>query len=577
VRELFKIIWRYLQPSRRKVYWLLLASLLTAGILAVIPIIYGRLIDITLKGGALKTIGLGLLLWFVLSLVSNSLKRAITIYSDTISVEASSRLLVDYAGHFLHLPFSYLKEQKIGRMINCVDRASDQLERIVEQVIFSFLPDLLAILIILVILLTINWLLALVLFLALGAYFGINIFWSKKIIKSNKRLHRAYNQVFGDYYEYLSGYQTVKAFTAEDGSIKKIRRKIKEVMVTRRKNVLIWSTLDFWESLIFSCTFVGLFGLSVLMLKNNELSAGLVVSFVGYIVYVFGILGRLAMNYNLLNRAAAEMSKAQKIFLVKTENQLRRKKLIQAGRLSGEVVFEGVNFFYPGKERTQALQSVNFRVEPGESIALVGESGAGKSTLVDLILGYYLPTAGRIKIDGYNTKETDSKSLRAQMAVVPQEISLFHETISFNIAYGRPGVNQEAIEAAAKVANAHEFIMRFPRAYKSKVGERGVKLSVGQKQRIAIARALLRDPKILILDEATSSLDSITERAVQEALGRLIKGRTTFIIAHRLSTIVHADRIFVLADGQIAEIGRHNELLQKENGIYRRLYEAQKF
>ena len=218
------------------------------------------------------------------------------------------------------------------------------------------------------------------------------------------------------------------------------------------------------------------------------------------------------------------------------------------------------------------LRNINFKVRPGEVIALAGESGVGKTTLADLISRYYSPTKGRILVDGQDIQKVDLASLRKHIAIVPQEISLFNDTIKNNIGYGKPKATMNEIIEVAKAANAHEFIQKLPKKYKQLVGERGIKLSTGQKQRVAIARALLRDPKILILDEATSSLDSVSEKLVQEALKRLIKGRTTFIIAHRLSTIAHADKIVVIEKGEITETGTHERLMKKKEGTYRKFY-----
>ena len=220
------------------------------------------------------------------------------------------------------------------------------------------------------------------------------------------------------------------------------------------------------------------------------------------------------------------------------------------------------------------LSYVDLVIEPGQVVALVGASGAGKTSLVNLIPRFYDPTGGRIEMDGVDIAGVTLRSLRSQIGIVPQEPILFGGSVAENIAYGRPGAEAEEVRAAARAANAHEFVEALPEGYDTAVGERAVKLSGGQRQRIAIARALLRDPRILILDEATSALDAESEALVQDALERLMEGRTTVVIAHRLSTIQRADRILVLAGGRIAEDGRHDELLAR-GGAYRRLYEAQ--
>jgi ABC-type multidrug transport system fused ATPase/permease subunit len=243
--------------------------------------------------------------------------------------------------------------------------------------------------------------------------------------------------------------------------------------------------------------------------------------------------------------------------------------------ISGALKFNDVHFRYPSRQDIGVLNGVSFKADKGETIALVGPSGSGKSTIASMVLRFYDPDAGSITIDGINSKEMGLEFLRNQMAIVPQDVILFGGTIRENIEYGKPGASSKEIEAAAKKANAHIFVDSFPEKYDTVVGERGIQLSGGQRQRIAIARAVLKDPRILILDEATSSLDSESERLVQEALDKLMIGRTSLVIAHRLSTIRKADRILVLDKGQISENGKHEELLEKEGGLYKGLLELQ--
>jgi ATP-binding cassette subfamily B protein len=235
------------------------------------------------------------------------------------------------------------------------------------------------------------------------------------------------------------------------------------------------------------------------------------------------------------------------------------------------VRFEDVHFRYPSRPETPVLRGVSLEARSGQRVALVGPSGAGKSTIVSLLLRFYEPEKGRILIDGRDAREYDLHELRSQMAIVPQDATLFGGSIAENIAYGRPGASQAEIEEAARRANAHDFIASFPEGYQTRVGERGVQLSGGQRQRVAIARAILRDPAILLLDEATSSLDSESERLVLQALDRLMRGRTALVIAHRLSTVRGADRIFVVKEGGVVESGRHAELMERPDGLYRTL------
>jgi ATP-binding cassette subfamily B protein len=244
-------------------------------------------------------------------------------------------------------------------------------------------------------------------------------------------------------------------------------------------------------------------------------------------------------------------------------------------RLRGDVIFDEVHFHYPSRPDLPVLRGLSLHAKAGEQIALVGPSGAGKSTIVALLLRFYEPERGCIRLDGRDARDLPFQSVRANMAIVPQEVLLFGGSIRDNIAYGKPGASDAEIIAAARGANCHEFVERFPDGYATIVGERGVQLSGGQRQRIAIARALLKNPAILILDEATSSLDSESEQLIQQALTTLLAGRTAFIIAHRLATVREVDRIYVIEDGAVSEAGAHAELLERPSGTYRRLSELQ--
>jgi subfamily B ATP-binding cassette protein MsbA len=269
------------------------------------------------------------------------------------------------------------------------------------------------------------------------------------------------------------------------------------------------------------------------------------------------------------------LASAERIFeVIDITPTIREKEnAIEVQDINGRVEFKSVHFKYE-KDGKEVLSDINLTVQPGEILALVGRSGAGKTSLVNLIPRFYDPSSGTISIDRHDLKDLKLEPIRKQMGIIPQETVLFSGSIRDNIAYAKIEATDEEIEKAARMANAHDFIIGLPVGYNSKVGERGVRLSGGERQRIAIARALLRNPKILIFDEATSSLDSESERQVQEAMQRLMTGRTVFIIAHRLSTVQHADKIIVIEEGKIAEQGKHGDLLSK-GGIYKKLYEMQ--
>jgi ABC-type multidrug transport system fused ATPase/permease subunit len=311
------------------------------------------------------------------------------------------------------------------------------------------------------------------------------------------------------------------------------------------------------------------------LIASGQMAAGQLFSFVIYSGFIAGNIAGMAGVYTRLQKAIGAAEKLLLLLDEPAEAVDEQYVHDSANTLLGQIDFDRVAFEYPSRKSNVVLRNVSFRVEPGQQVALVGPSGAGKSTIVSLLLKFYEPTSGGILFDVRDSRSFPITSLRAQMAIVPQDVFLFGGTIRENIAYGKPGSGVEEIIDAARQANAWEFIQSFPEKLDTIVGERGVQLSGGQRQRIAIARAVLKNPKILILDEATSSLDSESERLVQEALDKLMKGRTSVVIAHRLATIRNADKIIVLENGTIVEQGTHNELLGNKNGLYKTLTELQ--
>lgn len=306
---------------------------------------------------------------------------------------------------------------------------------------------------------------------------------------------------------------------------------------------------------------------------RGALTTGQLMSFITYMGILVTPLKLISRDVGLMQKAGGSLERIFDVLDV-DEYIVEKEDAIALPPVKGRVEFEHVSMRYKTEEKL-VLNDICLKGEPGQVIALVGESGAGKTTLVNLIPRFYDPTGGRVTIDGYDLRDLTKKSVRQQIAIVPQDTLLFKGTIAYNIAYGKPDATMEDIEVAARRANAHQFIMEFSNGYNTMVGERGQSLSGGQRQRIAIARAILADPRILILDEATSALDTASEKLVQEALQEVMKNRTTFVIAHRLSTIVNADLIVVMDRGQIVETGTHEELLKRE-GYYYRLYKTQR-
>jgi len=374
--------------------------------------------------------------------------------------------------------------------------------------------------------------------------------------------------------ESLQNINTVKAFTNESFESKRYRNFMQKVVETGIKGAV--NRGGFATFLI-----LGLFGGFVLvvwygttLLKQGLIVEGDLFSFVLYTGFIGGAFGGLGDLYGRLQKTVGA---SERVFdILNEDGEVDLVAYDQPSmKLSGQIEFDHVSFAYPTRKDVTILNDISFSIRQGEKVALAGYSGAGKSTIAQLILQFYKPGIGAILFDGKQAEDLGMHELRKNMAVVPQEVLLFGGTIRENIAYGKTGATDEEIIDAAIKAHAWEFIEEFPEQLQTIVGERGIKLSGGQRQRIAIARAILKDPSILILDEATSSLDSESEKYVQEALEELMENRTTIIIAHRLSTIRHVDRIFVIDEGQIAEQGNFDELSRKENGIFNNLLKLQ--
>jgi ATP-binding cassette, subfamily B, bacterial len=371
--------------------------------------------------------------------------------------------------------------------------------------------------------------------------------------------------------ESLQSISVVKAFTNEFFEINRYTRALRDVVgiaiQSSRYNALFVSFVIF---VIFGgIVAVGWYGAR--LVQTGEISVGELFSFVLYTSFIGFSIAGLGDIYAQLQRSIGSSERVLEILDHQDESSAESTKI----KLHGDIEFRDVSFSYPSRPDFTVLSHLNFRIEPGEKVALVGQSGSGKSTIINLLMRFYPLSQGELKVDGENISSFNLTAYRQNLGIVPQEVILFGGTIKENIEYGKPGASLNEIKDAARKANAFEFIESFPEKFDTMVGERGVKLSGGQRQRIAIARAILKDPAILILDEATSSLDAHSEVLVQEALEKLMENRTTIIIAHRLSTIKKADRIFVIKEGKLAEKGSHLELTSMSNGIYSNLLKLQ--
>jgi ABC transporter fused permease/ATP-binding protein len=372
--------------------------------------------------------------------------------------------------------------------------------------------------------------------------------------------------------ESIAGLRTVRSFDAEEKETARYHGAIARAFALARKRIIAGGTFMGAASFASYCAAVLVFWYGGRMVSRGEMTPGALISFLIYTLIVAFALGGLAELWTDFMRAAGA---AERVFeLVDRIPAIAPQGGITPSRAEGMVRLEGVEFAYPTRPQVQVLHGLDLALAPGEVVALVGPSGAGKSTIAALLARFYDPQVGRVSFDAQDVRVLDPRWLRRQIGAVAQEPVLFSTSIAENIRYGRPDASAAEVEAAARAANAHDFIVKLPQGYETPVGERGVQLSGGQKQRVAIARAVLKDPRVLVLDEATSALDAESEALVQEALERLMVGRTTLIIAHRLSTVMGADRVVVLDGGRIVQSGAHASLVAEE-GLYRRLVEKQ--
>ena len=569
--SVLKRLFGYVRPYWKTLFATGILLLLHTGLSLLPPLFQREIVDQVIGGRALSRLGA-----MIIALVGiHALLQFVNFGDLYIRHALGERVIFDlrvriYA-HLQRLSLSFFERTSTGELMSRVTNDVNALEHFITHGVALTAVDLLRLLGASAVLLALEWQLALVVLLPLPIMaLGLRRF-NQRVRPVYRRVRDRLGDINARLQDNLAGIRVIQAFEQEEAELERFRDTSEHYYRERVRGVRAFST--FFPVLRFLAALGGVLvlGFGARMVVNDQLSLGTLVAFLSSIISFVEPLRRLTEVDNVFQQAIAAGERIFELLDEVPEIQDAPDALV-LDEIEGDVVFDDVHFRYG--DGGKVLHDVEFRMAPGEVVALVGPSGAGKTSIANLLCRFYDPIHGRILVDGHDLRGVQIRSLRKHVAVVLQDTFLFNTTVRENLLYGKPDAAEEEMIAAARAAYAHEFIQQLPQGYDTEIGERGVKLSGGQKQRLALARAILADPRILILDEATSSVDAEAEYLIQQALDEVMKGRTSLVIAHRLSTIRNADKIIALEEGRIREVGDHHELLAR-GGLYSQLYRRQ--
>jgi ABC-type multidrug transport system fused ATPase/permease subunit len=562
----------YFSPYKWKFFLGLIFLFLTSATAIIFPKLMGSLIDAgSISDERIKQIGIYLLILFACQAIFSFFR--VVLFVDVTEKFLAGLRQKTYA-HLMQMPMSFYSSRRVGELNSRLSSDLSQIQDTFTTNIAEFLRQFILIIGGIGLLFYTSVKLALLMVAVVPVVAIVAVVFGRYIRKYSKTVQDKTAESNTIVEETFQGIANVKAFANEWFEIARYTRITDDIRKLAVKGGILRGA--FFSFIIF-CLFGAIIFLiysAVKMEHNHEITHGTLIQFMLYTIFVGASIGGIAEQYAQIQKALGATERIMDILDEATE-EIDLENRNTSSHILGNVHFNDVHFTYPSRKDLPVLKGLSFQANQGETIAIVGPSGAGKSTIIQLLMRFYNPDAGHILIDNKRTEEYALTALRNSIAIVPQDVLLFGGSIKENIAYGKPDASDEEIKQAAIKANAAEFINSFPEGYNTLVGDRGIKLSGGQRQRIAIARAVLKQPAILLLDEATSSLDSESERLVQEALEKLMIGRTSFVVAHRLSTIKNADKILVIDKGVIVEEGRHSQLSEIENGLYKQLSSLQ--